>query len=54
MDDHVVGVYGSVYTSVYFHVMDCNVSEAMVESDVDVGILYVTSADLVLMFQVRV
>ena len=54
MDDHIVGVYGSTHASAYFHVMDCNVSETTVESDVDVGILYVTGADLDLMFQVWV
>ena len=54
MNDHIAGVYGSAHVSAYFSMMDCNVSEAAVEFDIQVGIMYVAGADTNLMFQVWV
>ena len=38
MDDCTGGIYGGVHVSAYFCVMDCDVSEAVIESNIDVGI----------------
>ena len=54
MDNCTGGIYGGAHASAHFCMMDCDVSEAVIESDIDVGIWYVTGAGLDLMFQVWV
>ena len=43
-----------MHVSVNFYMMDCNVSKAVIESNKELGIWYVTGMGLNLMFQVGV